>query len=551
MRKNIQLLFAILLLLSYSCKKKEHTNPPPNDNTTNDQHTSVFTQHNDNNRSGLNNQETKLTTANVNASNFKKLFTLSVDDQVYAQPLMYGNLTIGNGKHNVVFIATVNNTVYAYDGDTGTPYWSKNFTASGMRPPKNTDMTGACGGNYNDFSGNMGIVGSPVIDSASQTIYFVARSTDGTNYAEYLHAVNVVNGAEQTGSPVKITATYTGNGDGSVNNVISFDPQRSNQRPALLLLNGVVYIGFASHCDWGPYHGWILGYNAKTLAQQIVYNDTPTGYDGGIWESGMGPAADAQGNLYVVVGNGSVGVSGDPTALINRGESSLKLTPNGSTLKVSSYYTPYNYSHLEDYDLDYGCMGAMLIPNSNYYFTGCKDANIYLVNKDNMGGYTAGSNQIQQIITLSSSSHNHCLPAYYKGSSNEFVYVWPETDELQAFPFDRTSNTLNISKEILSTVSGPIGYCGAMLSVSSNGTKDGTGIVWASYASSGNANQTTCPGILRAFDANDVTKELWNNTQNPGDAAGNFAKFSSPTIANGHVYLPTFSNQVVVYGLKQ
>ena len=551
-RKSLLLLSVSILLLSYSCKKKEHANPPPNNNNTaNDQHISVFTQHNNNNRSGLNSQETKLTTANVNAGSFKKLFALTVDDQVYAQPLLYGNLTIANGEHNVVFIATVNNTVYAYDGDTGTPYWSKNFTAPGMRAPKNTDMTGACGGNYSDFSGNIGIVGTPVIDSASQTIYFVARSTDGSNYVQYLHAVNVVNGAEQAGSPVKITPTHAGNGDGSVNNVVSFDPQRNNQRPALLLLNGVVYIGFSSHCDWGPYHGWLLGYNAKTLAQQIVYNDTPNGYDGGIWESGMGPAADAQGNLYVVVGNGSVGVNGDPTSPVNRGESALKLTPNGPTLKVSSYYTPYNYQDLENYDLDYGCMGAMLVPNSNYYFTGCKDGNIYVVNKDNMGGYTAGSDQIQQIITLGSSSNNHCQPAYYKGSTKEFVYVWPENDALHAFPFDRTSNTFNISNEILSTVSGPTGESGAVLSVSSNGNKDGTGIVWAAYASSGDANQSTRPGILRAFDANDITKELWNNTQTPGDAGGNFAKFSSPTVANGHVYLPTFSNQVLVYGLKQ
>jgi len=195
-------------------------------------------------------------------------------------------------------------------------------------------------------------------------------------------------------------------------------------------------------------------------------------------------------------------------------------------------------------------MGAMLIPNSNYFFTGCKDGNIYVVNKDNMGGYNATSDQIQQIITLSSNSNNHCQPAYYKGAAGEYVYIWPENDQLHAFPFDRGSNTFIISNEKIATVSGPAGQSGAVISVSSNGTTAGTGIVWAAYASSGDAEHDVSPGILRAFDASDVTKEIWDNSQVQSDNAGKFAKFSSPTIANGHVYLPTFSNQVVVYGLK-
>ena len=204
---------------------------------------------------------------------------------------------------------------------------------AGMRPPRNTDMTGACSGNYKDFSGNIGIVGTPVIDSATNTIYFVARSTDGTNYVQYLHAVNIINGNEMPGSPVKIAATCSGSGAGSVNNIITFNPQIQNQRQALTLLNGIVYISFASHCDWGPYHGWILGYNASTLQQQIVYNNTPDGDAGGIWESGMGLAADNQGNLYCVSGNGTEGVNNDPTDVTNRGESAVKLTPRSSSLE--------------------------------------------------------------------------------------------------------------------------------------------------------------------------------------------------------------------------
>ncbi|MDB5152477.1 MAG: hypothetical protein JWR54_1228 [Mucilaginibacter sp.] len=548
---------AILLLIIFSCigcKKKEISKP----NTTinipdvpNDQHISVLTQHNNNTRAGLNNQEKKLTTSNVNSTQFGKLFSLTVDDQVYAQPLLVGSLAINSGTHNVAYIATVNNTLYAYDGDSGKLYWKKNYTALGLRPARNTDMTGACGGQYQDFSGNMGIVGTPVIDSAAQTIYFVARSTsNGASFLQYLHAVNILDGSERTGSPVKITATYNGTGDGNINGVITFDPQKQNQRQGLTLVNGIVYVTFSSHCDWGPYHGWILGYNASSLQQQIIYNDTPNGYDGGIWTSGTGMAADAQGNLFVVVGNGTVGEGSDQTVLTNRGESALKLSVSGSTLKVLSYFTPFNFQNLENNDLDYGGMGAFLIPNSNYYFTGCKDGNLYLLNKDNMGGFTVASNNIQQTIFLNGNANMHCQPAYYKGSTNEFVYIWSENDQLRALPFNRSSNLIDAGSHAIATITGPMGQSGAVLSVSSNGTTAGTGILWASYAASGDAEHTVSPGILRAFDANDITKELWNNNQTSADNAGQYAKFSSPTIANGHVYLPTFSNQVVVYGIK-
>lgn len=550
LKKNAFIL--LVLIACFGCKTKEHTKPVVTiPDVPNDQHMSVLTQHNNNSRAGLNDQEKKLTTGNVNSQKFGKLFTLSVDDQVYAQPLLVGNLNISTGNHNVVYIATVNNTLYAYDGDSGKLYWKQNYTASGMRPPKNTDMTGACGGQYEDFSGNIGIVGTPVIDSAAQTIYFVARSTsNGASFVQYLHAVNIVDGSERTGSPVKITATYNGTGDGSVNGVLTFDPQRQNQRQGLTLVNGIVYVTFSSHCDWGPYHGWVLGYSATSLQQQIVYNDTPNGYDGGIWESGTGMAADAQGNLYLVTGNGTVGAGTDQTVLTNRGESAMKLTVSGATLNVASYFTPFNFQTLEDNDLDYGSMGAFLIPNSNYYFTGCKDGNIYFLNKDNMGGFNTATNNVQQTIFLNGSANMHCQPAYYKGSTQELVYIWAENDQLHAFPFNRASNQFDVGNQVLATITGPTGQNGAVLSVSSNGSAAGTGILWASYAATGDAEHTVSPGILRAFDASDITKELWNNNQSAGDYAGNYAKFSSPTIVNGHVYLPTFSGQVVVYGLK-
>ena len=516
----------------------------------NPQGVSVLTQHNDNTRSGWNDNETLLTTSNVNVQQFGKVFTVPVDDQVYAQLLVVGKLAIDSGDHNVVYAATVNNTVYAFDGDDGTVFWQKNFTTPGMRPPRNVDMTGACGGGYRDFSGNMGIVGTPVIDASTRTMYFVTRSTTGSTFVQHLHGVDIVSGSEVAGSPVPISASYAGTGDGSANGMIAFDARRQNQRQALTLLNGIVYVSWSSHCDWGPYHGWIMGYDAGTLQQSVVYNATPDGSAAGMWESGMGMAADVGGNLYVVTGNGTVGTSGDPTALRNRGESALKLSRSGSTLQVESYFTPGNYEFLEQYDLDYGSMGALLIPDSDYYLTGAKDGNLYLLDKNDMGGYTESPGGAHQSVQLGPSANLHCQAAYYKGSAKEFVYVWSENAPLYAIPFDRSSNMLDANGALTFLGSGPTGQSGAVLSVSSNGSQNGTGILWAWYAFTGDAEHDVSPGMLRALDAADVTKELWNNRQNASrDGAGAYAKFSSPTIANGRVYLATFSNQVVVYGL--
>jgi len=550
LKQKLALPIAFLLLVT--CRDKEPTDPgplpPP---PTNSQSVSVLTHHNDNTRAGWNDNETLLTTSNVNPQQFGAVFTLPVDDQVYAQPLVVGKLGIDGGERNVVYVATVNNTLYAFDGDDGRLYWKRNLTEPGMRPPRNTDMTGACGGNYQDFSGNIGIVGTPVIDAATKTLYVVARSTSGSSYFQYLHAVNVVDGAERSGSPIAIVASVAGTGAGSVAGTITFDPLRQNQRQALTLVNGIVYLSFSSHCDWGPYHGWILGYDAGTLQRQVVYNATPNGSDGGMWESGAGIAADAGGNLYVVTGNGTVGDAGNPASLTNRGSSALKLTRSGATLSVASWFTPYNYQTLNNFDIDYGSLGSLLIPNSSYFLTGGKDGNLYLLNRDAMGGYVQGSNQVQQVVPLGSNAYLHGQAAYYKGSAKEFAYVWSENNPLRAIPFDRNTNLLDAQRQTTFSNGGPTGGSGAILSVSSNGSTDGTGIVWASYAFSGDAGHEVRPGILRAFDANDVTRELWNNRQNlASDGAWNYAKFAAPTIANGRVYLPTFSNAVVVYGLR-
>lgn len=515
----------------------------------------VFTQHNDLNRTGWNAKETILNHTNVKPGSFGKLFIRTVDDQQYAQPLVALHLAMpGKGTRNVVFVATVNNSVYAFDADSANevaPFWQVNLTPAGSRVIRHTDMTGACGGFYNDFSGNIGIVGTPVIDTATGTLYVVARSlvTSNNTYQQYLHALDITTGNEQPNSPRLITAQINGTGDGSVGGVVHFDPQKANQRPGLLLLNGVIYIAFSSHCDWGPYHGWVLGYDKTSLQQVRVYNSTPDGYNGGIWMSGAAPAADEAGNIYLAVGNGSVGKNNDPTNLINRSESALKLVPNGPGLTVASYFTPNNFPDLEAGDVDFGVTEVLLIPNTTRAMTACKDGRIYVLDRDNMGGYNASTNQAAQTINLGSNAHLRSSLAYYKGSLKEYVYSWSENALLSAFPFDRSTNLFDLPNTIYSGAQGPIGNNGALLAVSSNGSADSTAVLWATYAANGDANQSVRPGILRAFDATDVTHELWNSGVYTADNPGNYAKFNCPTVINGKVYLATFSNQLVVYGL--
>ena len=515
----------------------------------------VLTQHNDVNRTGWNAQETVLTTGNVKKGSFGYIFGRVVDDQIYAQPLVMMNVTIpGSGEHNVVFVATVNNSVYAFEADSGNvyqPYWEVNISPSGARAAKNTDMNQDCGA-YNDFSGNMGIVGTPVIDTITNTLYVVAKSFSATGgFQQYLHALDVASGAEKPNSPKLISAQINGNGSGSVNGNINFDALKQNQRSGLLLLNGIVYIAWASHGDCDPYHGWILGYDKVTLAQKIVYNATPEGYKGGIWMAGGGIAADSLGNLYVGVGNGSVGRNNNPTDLINRSESALKLTPSGSTLTVSSYFTPTNFPDLEASDLDFGVTGLLLIPGTNRAIAGAKDGKIYLMNRDAMGGYNpAGNNVIQTFSQNSADAHNITSLTYYRGQQRDYVYMWSDNVPLRAIPFDRSTNQFDFLNVKSSTLPGPIGYSGGFLSVSSNGSIDSTAILWTTYAANGNANQSTRPGILRALSAGDISKELWNSSVESIDDPGNYAKFNCPTIANGKVYLATFSNRLKVYGLQ-
>ena len=517
----------------------------------------VLTQHNNISRTGWNNQDTILNTRNVKPGLFGKLFSCAVDDQLYAQPLVVTQVAVpGIGNRNIVYVATVSNSVYAFDADSqraAGPYWQVSLNPTGTRPPKNSDMTGACSGNYKDFSGNIGIVGTPVIDKTAGTLYLVSRSftTDGSAvFSQYLHAIDIRTGAEKAGSPVTITAQVSGSGAGSTGGFVPFDPQRENQRPGLLLLNGIVYIGYSGHCDWLPYHGWLLGYDATTLQQKIVYNVTPGGSGGGIWMSGNAPAADAAGNIFLGAGNGTAGVGSNMSDPTNRAESLLKLVPSGNGLTVADFFTPDNYAVLEGVDLDFGSPQTMLIPGTNRVLTGCKDGHLYLADVNHLGGFNANSNNVAQTINLGTSAHLRSSFGYYKGTANEFVYTWSENTALKAFPVNRVADTLDVLNVVTSGLPGPSGNSGANMAASSNGSVDSTAILWASHSRNGcDANPLTCPGILRAISATDVTTELWNSTINPADNVGNYAKFSCPTIANGKVYLSTFSNQLIAYGL--
>jgi hypothetical protein len=518
----------------------------------------VLTQHNDNSRTGANLGETWLSTKNVNTNQFGLLFTRSVDDLIYAQPLVMTNVSIpGKGIHNVVYVATVNNSVFAFDADDPSvvaPYWQVSFLSPNVVPPSNTDMTGACGGAYLDFSGHMGIVSTPVIDSETGTVYLLVRtketSGNAVEFVQRLHALDTATGAERLNSPVRIDATYPGTGDGSVGGFLSFDGQKQNQRSGLLLVNGVVYVAWASHCDWGPYHGWIMGYDARTLQQVRVYNDTPNGSNGGIWMGGQGLAADPNGNIYLTTGNGSVGIANNPRSIINRGESFLKLTPQGAIFTVSSWFTPFSWSYLESYDLDVGSGGVLLIPGTDLAFSGGKQGVLYLVKRDNMGGLSSSNSDTNVVQSMSLTGGLFGGSVWWDGPDGSYVYVWLAGNRLRQFKFDWAAGKFQVPNYAQSAAVATNGWPGGILALSADAARVGSGIVWASRHLDGSAGHTVQRGILHAFDAANVSRELWNSEMLPArDAVGLFAKFVPPTVANGKVYLATFSNRLDVYGL--
>lgn len=501
----------------------------------------VTTNRYDNTRSGVDLQETTLTTANVNPSRFGLLFSRTVDGQIYAQPLYVGGLTMPDKKvHDVVYVATEHNTLYAFDADAASataPLWSLNVGPSGSNSCDN-------------LSPEVGITSTPVIDQAAGTIYFVSKGQEAGGWVQRIHAVNIVTGTERPGSPTVIAASVKGTGAGTSGGNISFDAATQLNRPGLLLVGGVVYAAFASHCDAGIYHGWILGYayDGTKFSQALAFNVSPNGSKGGIWQAGVGLSSDGT-NIYVVAGNGSTNTS---AAALDLSESVFRLRI--SDYSVQDYWIPAAYSSLNAADSDLSS-GAVLLPH-NLLLTGSKDGRLYVLDATNLGKYNAAGDQILQTLTTPGKAngalgHVHGGAIYYAAPNGggERVFLWPEDSPLMEYTLNATTRTLGgLLTDPIPTASFTPGHPGAILTLSANGSVAGTGILWASFPTQNGTNgawHTTSAGDLFALDASDITNVLWSDTT----GTWNVAKFAPPLVANGHVYVGTFSNSLRVYGL--
>jgi Immunoglobulin domain len=507
----------------------------------------VLTYHNDSARSGQNLNETVLTPQNVNSSSFGKLFSVSVDGYVYTQPLYLANVTIPGGSvHNIVYVATEHDSVYAFDADApgaaGLPLWKVSFIdpASGITTLTTTDVSCTA------IQPEVGITGTPVIDPATGTLYVVARTKENGTFVQRLHALDVTTGAEKFGGPVLIQASVGGTGAGTVAGTVNFDPQLENQRAALFLQNGLVYIGWASLCDVTPFHGWLMAYDSQTLTQAGVLNTTPNGVDGGIWASGSGPAGDGS-LLFVATGNGSFKVSS-----ASYGSSILKLSePSAGVFKILDYFTPNNFSILNAGDIDLGSGGVLLVdqpvgsPHEHLLFLCGKQGTLYVVDRDNLGEFNTGVDLVVQSIA-GVNPGSWSSPAWWNNTLYLVGSAEPplaDPDALRAFTFDPIAGMLSTTSTSQSAV--VFGYPSPTPSISANGATNG--IVWAMQES--NYQNNTGQAVLYAYDATNLGNLLYSSSQNAArDSAGLSVKFAVPTIANGKVYLPG-RNAVTVFGL--
>jgi len=509
----------------------------PGNNLLFAQVTNVVTYHNDNARTGQNLRETILTPGNVNATQFGKLYSVNVDGYVNAQPLVLTNVTIpGQGTHDVVYVATQNDSLYAIDAQTGSVLWQVSFVnpSAGVTTISTADL-GSC----SDVGPQIGITSTPVIDAANGTIFVVASTKENGTYVQRLHALDVATHAEKLGGPVVIQAGVSGTGVGSQNGSIAFDPLRSSQRSGLLLDNGRIVIAWGSHCDGSPYHGWIMSYNAGTLAQEAVLLTTPNGNKGGIWMGGGAVAAGANSSLYVVVSDGDF----DGTS--NWSDSVLKL--DGVSLMPADSFTPYNQAFMQTNNQDLGSSSVLLLPDlpsgKQLLVLGSKLGAIYLLDRGNLGKYCAGCTsdaQITQSITGALTSV-YTGPAYWNGN----VYFAGKNDRVKAFAFNQNGDG-TLSATPTSESPQTIGYPGTAPSVSANGNM--AGIVWVLDNSTW---LKACCQILRAYDAANLATELYNSSQaadNRDVPRGAALKFNTPTIANGKVYAGS-QGTLSIYGL--
>jgi len=505
----------------------------------------VTTYHNDNYRSGTNANETVLTLANVNEVQFGKRLVLPVEGYVYAQPLYVAGVPISGEAHNVVYVATEHDQVYAFDVNSGQKLWQVNFLATGsaltiVTPVLSSDVN--CG----DLVPEIGITGTPVIDVSANRLYVIAKTkvydvrSHTTTFYQTLHVLDIRTGLE-TFPPQRIHATFPGTGTGSVNGVLTFDPLIEAQRPGLMIQNGAVFAAFGSHCDLGNYHGWIMAFAENTLLPSGVTVDTPNGYEGGYWGGGSGLAADSAGSIYGATGNGYFDANNGG---IDYGDSILRLTWSAAskTFTVADYFTPWDQQSLDENDIDVGSGGLVLLPDQpgtkypHLLVQAGKEGTIDLVNRDNMGHFHSGNDsQIVQTIPFIIGGV-WGAPAFW----NNHLYYAGQYDRLYDFEFD--SQTQQLSNRAASASPEVFTFPGPTPSVSSNGTTDG--IVWIIESFRGGGTAT-----LRAYDANDLSVEIYNSEQNPArDRAGFAVKFVVPTIADGNVFVGA-ENQVAVYGL--
>lgn len=538
-RSNISLFGMILMCAAVICLMAGCSARRPS-------HFQVLTRNYDNQRTGANVSEKVLKPSNVNSAKFGKLFMLGVDDQIYAGLLYASDLAIGGRKHNVLYAATVNNTVYAFDADKpDNPLWQRNFNGSG-RPTDHKEVGQACH-NYNDFIGNIGIVGTPVI-SPDHTMYFVTRTVESGRTVQRLHAIDIATGDERPNSPRVIEASVPGRGEGAVGPNVVFNSVTQNQRSALSLADGVVYVAWASFCDTRPYHGWMMSFDSKTLQPVGVFNASPNGDRGGIWMSGAAPGFDSAGNLYVGTGNGSY------DGKTEFGESVLKL--KAKSLEALDFFTPSSFNTLNEFDLDFGSQGPTMLPGTNLFVIGGKESKLYLLNQENLGKQAPGDIQIPQVLqpvepTIRPllSHHLHNNNPLWKSADGLNLYVWGENDFPQLFRFDPTAQKFVSPASSRGLILPPSGMPGGMMTVSANGANKDSGILWATTPRAGDANQMTVPGVLYAFNAGTLDL-LWSSIGS-GDDPLNFAKGSPPVVANGKVYVASISNFISVYGPKK
>ncbi len=507
----------------------------------------VLTHHNDNSRTGLQSAETILTTVSVSSAHFGKAFTIPVDDDVYAQPLYVSGLDFAGAFHDALFVATMGDSVYAFDAATGVPLWRDSLLEPGSTPLSSPLMLpdeARC----TTIIGNIGALATPAIDVAAGphgTLFEVAETVDGAGAAHFhLHALDLTTGAERPGSPVAIENVHVdgqGVGGDGMGHVV-FDPTYLFSRLSLLVANGRAYVGFSSICDQGPYHGWLLAYDEETLSLLNVFNSTPDSSAGGIWEGGDGPAADGVGNLYVVTGNGPF--NANTRAGRDYGDTMLRLGPS---LDVIDYFTPYDALSLGQDDLDLGSAGVLLAPGTSLLVHISKTDVLRLVDSTGMGGYDAASDaQLPQEIPLgptptpTNATLQHQVqsnPVAWSVAGGPMVYFQSWHDPLRQYQLASGQLTLVAVND---DTSMPY-YPGAGLSLSANGSVAGTGVLWAL------TGPKLQQGTLLAFDAADISRALWMSS-----AADDwrYLAHTKPTIANGRVYVPTGSNEIVVYASR-